>query len=65
MGSESESNAKIVCLYSLAEMHMQNSHCDDLIENTAAALNQDILALMLLAVQRDDLQLSVKVALNR
>jgi hypothetical protein len=44
---------------------MQNSRCDDLIEKMAAALNQDIIALMLLAVQRDNLRLSVKAALNR
>ena len=44
---------------------MQNSCCDDLIEKTAAALNQDIVALMLLTVQRDNLRLSVKEALNR
>ena len=44
---------------------MQNSRCDDLIETTAAALNQDIVALMLLAVQRGNLQLSVKAALYR
>ena len=46
-------------------MHTQNSRCDDLIEKTAEALNDDIVALMLLAVQRDNLQLSVKVALNQ
>jgi hypothetical protein len=44
---------------------MQNSRCEDLIEKTAAALNDDITALMLLAVQRDNLQLSVKAALSR
>jgi hypothetical protein len=44
---------------------MQTSRCDDLIEKTAEALNEDIIALMLLAVQRDNLQLSVKAALNR
>ena len=44
---------------------MPNSRCDDLIEKTAAALNDDIVAIMLLAVQRDNLQLSVKAALNR
>ena len=48
----------------MAEMHMKNSHCNDLIEKTAAALNDDITALMLLSVQRDNLQLSVKTALN-
>jgi hypothetical protein len=46
-------------------MHMQKSRCNDLIEKTAAALNQDIVALMLLAVQRDNIQLSVKAALYR
>ena len=46
-------------------MHMQNSRCDDLIEKTAGALNQDIIALMLLAVQRDNLRLSVESALNQ
>jgi hypothetical protein len=48
-----------------AEMHRQDSRCDDLIEKTAAALNEDVIALMLLAVQRDNLQLSVKAALIR
>ena len=46
-------------------MHMPDSRCDDLIEKTAAALNEDVVALMLFAVQRDNLQLSVKLALNR
>ena len=46
-------------------MHMKNSHCGDLIEKTAAALNGDIIGLMLLAVQRDNLQLSVESALNQ
>ena len=49
----------------LTEMHKQNSHCNDLIEMTAAALNEDAVALMLLAVQNGNLELSVKVALNR
>jgi hypothetical protein len=48
-----------------AEMHRQNRGCGDLIEKTAAALNQDIIALMLLTVQRGNLGLSVKMALNR
>ena len=46
-------------------MHRQNAHCNELIEKTAGALNDDIVALMLLAVQRDNLQLSVNVALNQ
>ena len=44
---------------------MQNSRCDDLIEKTAAALKEDIVALMLFATQRDNLRLSVKTALDR
>jgi len=46
-------------------MQRQNRSCKDLIEKTAAALNEDIVVLMLLAVQRGNLELSVKTALNR
>jgi hypothetical protein len=49
----------------LEKMHRPNSHCDELMLNTAAALNEDIVALMLLALQRDNLEFSVKIALNR
>jgi hypothetical protein len=48
-----------------ADMHRQNRSCNDLIEKTAAALNEDIITLMLLAVQKGNLELSVKMALNR
>ena len=44
---------------------MERSRCDTLIEKTAAALNDDVVVLMLLAVQRDNLELSVKTALSR
>lgn len=44
---------------------MQNKCCNDLIEKTAGTLNDDIVALMLLAVQRGNLELSVKTALNQ
>ncbi|KAI9457348.1 hypothetical protein BJY52DRAFT_1096234, partial [Lactarius psammicola] len=54
-----ESGSRVKC----QEMHKQNMRCDELIEKTAAALNEDIVALMLLAVQRDNLELSVKTAL--
>jgi hypothetical protein len=47
------------------EMHMKESRCDGLIEKTAAALNEDVVALMLLAVQKGNLELSVKTALSR
>ena len=49
----------------LTDLHRKNCHCDDLIQKTAAALDQDAVALMLLAVQNGSLELSVKVALNR
>ncbi|KAH9066208.1 hypothetical protein EDB87DRAFT_696152 [Lactarius vividus] len=49
----------------LEQMHRQNMRCDKLIETTAAALDNDVVALMLLAVQRGSLELSVKTALNR
>ena len=47
------------------EMHTKDSHCNELIEKTASTLNEDVVALMLLAVQKDNLELSVKIALNR
>ena len=49
----------------LTEMHRQNGHCNDLIQKTAAALDEDTVALMLLAVQNGNLEFSVKVALDR
>jgi hypothetical protein len=49
----------------LAEMHMKDSRCDSLVEKTATALNEETVALMLLAVQRGNLELSVKTALHR
>lgn len=49
----------------LAEMHKLDGRCDSLIEITAGALNDDVVALMLLAVQRSNLELSVKLAVKR
>ncbi|KAH9014050.1 hypothetical protein EDB85DRAFT_2296057 [Lactarius pseudohatsudake] len=49
----------------LEQMHRQNRGCDELIGKTAAALNEDTTALMLLAVQKRNLRLSVTTALNR
>ena len=46
-------------------MHKPNMHCNNLIEKTALALNEDTVVLMLLAVQQGNLQLSVNFALNR
>jgi hypothetical protein len=48
-----------------AEMHRHNRSCNELIEKTAAALNEDNVTSMLLAVQRGNLELSVKMALNQ
>ena len=56
---------KLISHWYSTEMHTQNGHCNDLIEKTAEALNEDAVALMLLAVQKDNLKLSVKLALNR
>jgi hypothetical protein len=44
---------------------MKDCHCDSLVEKTAATLNEDTVGLMLLAVQRGNLELSVKTALRR
>ena len=62
----SPSNATLRAnVFYLAEMHRQISRCDDLIEKTALSLNDDIVRLMLLAVRRGNLGLSVKLALKR
>ena len=44
------------------ETHMNGSNCGDLVEKTATALNEDAVVLMLLAVQRDNMELSVRYA---
>jgi hypothetical protein len=46
----------------LEEMHVKGSHCGELVAKTAAALNEDAVTLMLLAVQEGNLELSVKTA---
>ena len=46
----------------LVEMHKPNAQCDKLVEETARALNEDGITLMLLAVQRSNSELSVKLA---
>ena len=45
-------------------MHVPGSQCSGLIEKTAAALNDDAVMLMLLAVQKGNVELSVKTALR-
>ena len=41
-------------------MHVKGGQCDQLVEKTAAALNEDAVMLMLLTVQRGNVELSVK-----
>ncbi|SRR6266404_2338754 len=45
-------------------MGLKETRCDNLIEATAAALNEDVVALMLVAVQKDNLGVSVNLALK-
>ena len=47
------------------EMHKHGQRCSDLIDMTANALSGDVVALMLVAVQRDNLELSIKQAIKR
>ena len=44
---------------------MNGSHCGNLVEKTAVALNEEVIMLMLLAVQRRNIELSVKIACRR
>ena len=46
-------------------MHMKGGQCGELVEKTAAALNDDAVMLMLLAVQRGNVDLSVRTAWRR
>ena len=45
-------------------MHKHDQRCTDLIEVTANSLSGGVVALMLLAVQRDNLELSVTKAVE-
>ena len=46
-------------------MHINGSQCGNLVEKTATALNEDTVMLMLLAVQRENVELGVKIAWRR
>ena len=46
-------------------MHKHDQRCTDLIDMTANALSGDVVALMLIAVQSDNLKLSIKQAIER
>jgi len=45
-------------------MHEPGQGCTDLIEKTADALSGETVALMLMAVQKDNLELSIKYAIK-
>ena len=45
-------------------MQKHDQQCTDLIETTADALSGAVVALMLMAVQRDNLELNVKQAIK-
>jgi hypothetical protein len=49
----------------ITEMHKHGQKCSELIEKTANELSGGAVALMLLAVQKDDLELSKKQAVQR
>ena len=46
-------------------MHKPDQQCANLIEATANALSGAVVVLMLVAVQRDNLELSIKQAIGR
>ena len=46
-------------------MHVEGGQCGELVEKTATALNEDAVMLMFLAVQRGNLEFSVKTAWRR
>jgi hypothetical protein len=48
-----------------AGMHKEGQRCTELVEKTADELSDDVVALMLLAVQKNNLELSVKQAVER
>jgi len=47
-----------------ADMQKQGRRCVSLVETTANALSGDVVSLMLVAVQRDNLELSIKQAVR-
>jgi hypothetical protein len=46
-------------------MHEPGQHCTKLLETTANALNDEVVAVMVLAVKRGNLELSISVAVAR
>ena len=52
-------------MLTISEMHKSDGCCKKLIEETAGALNYDVVTLMLVVVQRSNVELSVKLAVKR
>jgi len=48
-----------------AGMHKKGQQCTELVEKTANELSSGVIAIMLLAVQKDNLELSIKQAVKR
>lgn len=46
-------------------MHEAGKRCTELLEKTANALNDDVVNLMLLAMQKKNLELSINVAVTK
>ena len=46
-------------------MHEPGNHCTELLVKTANALNDNVVDVMLLAVQRGNLELSINLAVTR
>ena len=46
-------------------MHEAGKSCTELLEKTANALNDNIVSVMLLAVQKGNLELSIRVAVTK
>lgn len=55
------SGADILC----ADMHEAGNRCTELLEETANALNDDAVVVMLFAVQKVSLEVSINVAVTR
>jgi hypothetical protein len=65
--SESEDclSASIYCAYCYpVGMHKHGQRCTDLVETTANALSSDAVALMLLTVQKDNMELNINRAVT-
>ena len=55
----------MVALSHLVGMHKENESCYALLEETASALDDEAVTVMLLAIQRENLEMSVKSAVQR